>query len=156
MNRVAVVACVPAVVVALIGAWGAVANPTGGWVWPPDDVNVSEAVATRNYAEVVRLLDNGADPTRPNPVRGSLLASRPVVAIPVEAAVMARNAAMLGLLFVGRLWQRYRESSTELPGNGATGTTGRNKESTFTRSLVSLAVLVAATGLAALAWPAIA
>jgi hypothetical protein len=98
LNRVAVLACVPAVVVALIGAWGAVANPTGGWVWPPDDVNVSEAVATRNYAEVVRLLENGADPTRPNPVRGSLLTSRPVVAIPVEAAVMARNAAMLGLL----------------------------------------------------------
>ena len=69
-------ACVPAVVVALIGAWGVVANPTGGWVWPPDDVNVSEAVATRNYAELVRLLENGADPTRPNLVRGSLLTSR--------------------------------------------------------------------------------
>ena len=99
MSRIAVaVACVPAVVVALIGAWGVVANPTGGWVWPPDDVNVSEAVATRNYAEVVRLLENGGDPTRPNLVRASLLTSRPVVAIPVEAAVMARNAAMLGLL----------------------------------------------------------
>ena len=99
MSRIAVaLACAPAVVVALIGAWGVVANPTGGWVWPPDDVNVSEAVATRNYAELVRLLENGADPTSPNLVRGSLLTSRPVVAIPVEAAVMARNAAMLGLL----------------------------------------------------------
>ena len=99
MSRIAVVlACVPAVVVALIGACGVVVNPTGGWVWPPDDVNVSEAVATRNYAEVVRLLENGADPTHPNVVRASLLTSRPVVAIPVEAAVMARNAAMLGLL----------------------------------------------------------
>ena len=92
-------ACVPAVVVALIGAWGVVANPTGGWVWPPDDVNLSEAVVTRNYAELVRLLENGANPTRPNLVRASLLSrGRPVVAIPVEAAVIASNAAMLGLL----------------------------------------------------------
>jgi len=99
LSRIAVaLACVPAVVVALIGAWGVVANPAGGWVWPPDDVNVSEAVATRNYAELVRLLENGADPTRPNLVRASILTSRPVVVIPVEAAVMARNAGMLGLL----------------------------------------------------------
>lgn len=99
MSRIAAaLACVPAVVVALIGAWGVVANPTGGWIWPPDDVNVSEAVATRNYAELVRLLDNGADPTRPNLVQASLLTSRPVVAIPVEAAVMARNGTMLSLL----------------------------------------------------------
>lgn len=91
-------ACVPSVVVALVGAWGVVTNPAGGWVWPPDDVNVSEAVATRNYAELVRLLENGADPTRPNLVRASLLTSQPAVAVPVEAAVMARNAGMLGLL----------------------------------------------------------
>jgi hypothetical protein len=99
LSRIAVaLACTPAVVVALVGAWGVVANPAGGWVWPPDDVNVSEAVATRNYAELVRLLENGADPTRPYPVQASLLTSRPVVATPVEAAVMARNAGMLGLL----------------------------------------------------------
>ena len=61
-------------------------------------VRRSLRVVTRNYAEVVRLLENGADPTRPNLVRASLITSRPVVAIPVEAAVMARNAAMLALL----------------------------------------------------------
>jgi hypothetical protein len=36
---------------------------------------------------VRRLLENGADPTRPNLVRASLLTSRPVVAVPVGALI---------------------------------------------------------------------
>ena len=99
MSRVALVlACVPVAALALTGAWAVVANPAGGWVWPPDEVNVSEAVATGNYAELVRLLENGDDPTRSRSVRAPLLASQTVVATPLEAAVLVRNATMLQLL----------------------------------------------------------
>lgn len=99
MNRVvAVLACLPVAAVALIGAWGVVTNPAGGWVWPPDEVSLSEAVATGNYAELVRLLENGADPTRDSPIRAPLLASQAVVATPLEAAVFGRNATMMQLL----------------------------------------------------------
>ena len=77
---------------------GSLANTAGGWVWPPDDVNVSEAVAAGNYAELVRLLENGEDPTRSGAVRAPLLASEPVVLTPLEAAVLVRNATMMQLL----------------------------------------------------------
>ena len=65
-------------------------------------------------------------------------------------------AAMLGLLFLWRLWQRFREAPMALPAVGTAGHAGKATDPTSTRSLVSLAVLVFATGLAALAWPAIA
>jgi len=98
-TRVALVlACIPVAALALVGAWAVVANTAGGWVWPPDDVNVSEAVATGNYAELVRLLENGADPTRSGAVRAPLLASEAVVLTPLEAAVLVRNATMMQLL----------------------------------------------------------
>ena len=90
--------CVPAVALALIGAWAIVANTAGGWVWPPDDVNVSEAVATGNYAELARLVENGADPTRSMTVRAPFLSSQTVTVTPLEAAVLGRNATMMELL----------------------------------------------------------
>ncbi len=65
-------------------------------------------------------------------------------------------AAMLGLLFLWRLWQRFRQSPMALPADGTAGNAGNATGPTSTRSLVSLAALVFATGLAALAWPAIA
>lgn len=99
MNRVVpALACVPVAALALVGAWGVVANGDGGWVWPPDDVNLSEAVATGNYAELVRLLENGADPTRTGSVRAPLLASQAVVVTPLEAAVLVRNATIVQVL----------------------------------------------------------
>ena len=94
----AVAACLPAAALALVGAWSLAANPAGGWVWPPDDVNASEAVAAGNYAELVRLLESGEDPNRGSTVRPPLLAGQPVVATPIEAAVRGRNAAMARLL----------------------------------------------------------
>ena len=51
-------------------------------------------------------------------------------------------AAMVGLLLLWRLWERLRRPSTDTASS--------------TRSLVSLAALVVATGIGALAWPAIA
>jgi hypothetical protein len=92
------VASLPAILVALVGTWGVFTNHGGGWIWPPDQVNVSEAVATSNYAELIRLLDNGDDPNRPSPVRAPFLLSKPVIATPIEAAVIGRNVTMLRLL----------------------------------------------------------
>lgn len=89
---------VPAILVAITGAWGAVVNPRGGWIWPPDQVNASEAVATGNYAELVRLLELGDDPNRSHPVQAPFLSSEPVVATPLEAAVRGGQATMLELL----------------------------------------------------------
>ncbi|MFS2090138.1 hypothetical protein [Paenarthrobacter nicotinovorans] len=51
-------------------------------------------------------------------------------------------AAMVGLLLLWRLWERFRRPWTDTASS--------------TRSLVSLAALVVATGIGALAWPAIA
>lgn len=51
-------------------------------------------------------------------------------------------AAMVGLLLLWRLWERFRRPSTDTVSS--------------TRSLVSMAALVVATGIGALAWPAMA
>ena len=100
MSRVLLVvaACVPVAILAVVSVWSLATNPRGGWVWPPDDVNASEAVAAGNYAELVRLLENGEDPNRGSIVRPPLLAGQPVVATPIEAAVQSRNADMARLL----------------------------------------------------------
>jgi hypothetical protein len=97
-RAVGVLGCVPAITVALIGAWALVANTAGGWVWPPDEVNVSEAVATGNYAELVAQVEVGADPTRSRTVRAPFLSSEAVTVTPLEAAVLGRNATMMELL----------------------------------------------------------
>jgi len=90
-------------------------------------------------------------------VRRHYLAAIPVVLLMcLSRPTGVPFAAMVGLLFLYRVWQRFRQASTTLPADGSAGVSGRAKETTSTRSLVSLAVLVFATGLAALAWPAIA
>src|SRR5262245_4033785 len=89
----------PCVVLALLSAWWTAGRPAGHGVWPPDDVTLSEAVATRNNAEAVRLIDSGANLDHPSPVRDGLLTSGYAVTIkPVEAAVGARRADSLGTL----------------------------------------------------------
>ena len=93
-----VAACFPVAALALVSVWSLATNPSGGWVWPPDEVNASEAVASGNYAELVRLLESGDDPNRGNTVRPLLLAGLPVVATPIESAVQSRNADMARLL----------------------------------------------------------
>jgi hypothetical protein len=71
----------------------------GGGLWPPDEVTLSEAVATRNNAEALRLIEYGADPNRPSHVRDGLLTSGYDVNVtPVEAAVGAQRADALRML----------------------------------------------------------
>jgi hypothetical protein len=88
------VVMVPCVVLALLSAWWTIAG-----LWPPDDVTLSEAVATRNNAEALRLIRLGANPNRPSRVRAGLLTSDYDVSVtPVEAAVGAQRADALRML----------------------------------------------------------
>jgi len=83
----------PCLVLALLSAWWTAGRLAGDGVWPPDDVTLSEAVATRNNAEAVRLIESGANPNQPSRVRDGLLTSGyPITIRPIEAAVGAQRA----------------------------------------------------------------
>lgn len=97
-QRVGALLGLPATVVALVGLWSFATNNGGGWVWPPDNVTLAEAIATGNYAEVARQLENGVDPNPPFDVRGGVLGDRPARLTPLQAAVRARNPVLLQML----------------------------------------------------------
>jgi hypothetical protein len=83
----------PCLVLALLSGWWTAGRLAGDGVWPPDDVTLSEAVATRNNAEAVRLIESGANPNQPSRVRDGLLTSGyPITIKPIEAAVGAQRA----------------------------------------------------------------
>ena len=83
----------PCLVLALLSAWWTAGRLTGDGLWPPDDVTLSEAMATRNNAEAVRLIESGANPNQPSRVRDGLLTSGYAVVVkPIEAAVGAQRA----------------------------------------------------------------
>ena len=89
----------PCLVLALLSAWWTVGRLAGDGLWPPDSVTLSEAAATRNNAEAVRLIEGGANLDQPSPVRDGLLTSGYAVTItPVEAAVAAQRADSLRTL----------------------------------------------------------
>jgi hypothetical protein len=89
----------PCVALALLSGWWTVGLTTRRGLWPSDDVTLSEAVATRNNAEALRLIAQGADPNQPGPVREGLLTNGyDVVMLPVEAAVAAQRADSLRML----------------------------------------------------------
>jgi hypothetical protein len=87
----------PGLLVALAGAaWTAGA---GIELWPPDRVNLAEAAATRNTAEVARLLAGGEKPDTRMSVRAGLLdGSHDVWVTPLEAAVRVRRGDVLWTL----------------------------------------------------------
>jgi hypothetical protein len=83
----------PCLVLALMSAWWTAGRLAGDGLWPPDEVTLSEAMATRNNAEAVRLIEGGADPNQPSDVRDGLLTNGYAVTIkPIEAAVGAQRA----------------------------------------------------------------
>ena len=89
----------PCVVLTALSAWWTIGLLLGGGLWPPDRVTLSEAVATRNNAEALRLIQQGADPNRPGLVRDGLLTNGYDVTVrPVEAAVAAQRADALRML----------------------------------------------------------
>jgi hypothetical protein len=91
---VGAVVMLPCLVFAALSGWWTVAP-----LWPPDEVTLPEAIATRNNGEALRLIAQGADPNAPARVRDGLLVNgRDVVVTPVEAAVGAQRADSLRLL----------------------------------------------------------
>lgn len=91
----------PGSVIAVIGLWAFASNPAGAWTWPPDEVTLSEAVATANYAEVARQLESGANPNPATKVRAGLLGRAVVQVTPLQAAVWGRNARIMQMLIDG-------------------------------------------------------
>jgi len=89
----------PCFVLAVVSAWWTVGALAGNGLWPPDEVTLSEAVATRNNAEAVRLIEKGANPNLPGYVRDGLLTNGYAVTVkPIEAAVGAQRADSLRML----------------------------------------------------------
>ena len=90
---------VPGAALTVMSAWWTLASIGGSGLWPPDRVNLAEAIATRNNAEALRLIQHGADPNRPERVRDGLVTNGyDVVVRPVEAAVAAQRADSLRML----------------------------------------------------------
>ena len=89
----------PCLVLAVVSAWWTVGALAGNGLWPPDEVTLSEAVATRNNAEAVRLIEKGANPNQPGYVRDGLLTNGYAVTVkPIEAAVGAQRGDSLRML----------------------------------------------------------
>ena len=89
----------PCIVLTLTSVWWSVGVAAGGGLWPADDVTLAEAVATRNNAEALRLIRQGADPNRPGRVRDGLLTNGYAIdVLPVEAAVAAQRADTVRML----------------------------------------------------------
>lgn len=89
----------PCLVLAVLSAWWTAGRLAGNGLWPPDNVTLSEAAATRNNAEALRLIQGGANLDQPSRVRDGLLTSGYAVTIkPVEAAVAAQRADTLRTL----------------------------------------------------------
>jgi len=89
----------PCIAFAALSGWWTMGAPFGAGLWPPDEVTLSEAIATRNNAEALRLIRLGADPNQPSRVRAGLLTSDYAVDVtPVEAAVGAQRVDALRML----------------------------------------------------------
>ena len=90
-DSIVLLVAIPCVVLAVLSAWWTVVP-----LWPPEEVTLPEAIATRNNGEALRLIALGADPNAPARVRDGLLVNgRDVIVTPVEAAVGAKRADAL-------------------------------------------------------------
>jgi len=100
-NLLWILVAVPPVCTAL--AWIAalvVAGMTGTHpIWTLTPHNLAEAVALRDGAAAVRLVERGQDVNRPDTVRARLILDEMAILTPIEAAAGARDEAMAQLLF---------------------------------------------------------
>ena len=104
-------ACVLAAGLALALALGAFGHHP---MWPHHPLNLSEAAAVRDEAEVVRLIGYGEDPNVRRDIRPGVLFNYAVRLTPLEAAVASRRAQMVerllanGALMDADLWNSLR------------------------------------------------
>lgn len=96
-----VAAAVPALVlVSLEAAILMIATVRDHPRWPNTDLNLSEAAAVRDHAEVVRLIEGGEDPNTRRPVRTGLVQNDlEIEATPLETAISIRRPELVSLLF---------------------------------------------------------
>jgi hypothetical protein len=66
--------------------------------WPDDQLNIAEAAAMRDAAEVARRIQQGEDPNTNHEIRPGLLFGHAVSLTPLEAAVEAGDSAMIDVL----------------------------------------------------------
>ncbi|HEY6361640.1 MAG TPA: hypothetical protein VIX63_11080, partial [Vicinamibacterales bacterium] len=79
-----------------------------GPLWSDRPINVSEAAAMRDRATMIRLIDEGSDPTKAYPVPPGIVSARLRYLTPLEAAIAARRSEVVDLL----LWRmEVREDS---------------------------------------------
>jgi hypothetical protein len=74
-----------------------------GWMdrnpfWSPTTLTLSEATALRDQATVLVLLEGGADPDVPYPIRAGLTGEREMVVTPMQAAISEDRTEMAALL----------------------------------------------------------
>ena len=67
--------------------------------WHDDQLNIAEAAAMRDVAEVARRMQQGEDPNADHEIRPGLLFGHAVSLTPLEAAVEAGDSAMIDVLF---------------------------------------------------------
>lgn len=88
-------------------------------MWPHKEVNLAEAAAVREEAEVTRLIEQGQDPNTRYPVRPGLLLERSAALTPLEAAVLNNDPAMAahllskGVSLDGATWVALRCFATD-------------------------------------------
>jgi hypothetical protein len=68
-------------------------------VWPNHGLNMSEAAALRDVAEVVRRLESGEDLVSERYVRAGVIGERPMMLTPMAAAVAGGDESMIRMLF---------------------------------------------------------
>jgi hypothetical protein len=92
------VASLPAVGLALFSILATIEPLGGAGLWPPDEVTLPEAAATRNMGEAARLIGLGHDPNRRGRVRAGMFADGDLQLTPLEAAVWAKRSDVAQLL----------------------------------------------------------
>jgi hypothetical protein len=86
-------------------------------IWPRQQLNLSEAAAARDVAEIVRLIQTSEDPDAARDVRPGILAEHAVRATPLEAAVATRDTEVARVLLANgaamdaQVWNRLRCSA---------------------------------------------
>lgn len=71
---------------------------TSGGLWAPTEITLSEAAATRDTGEIVRLIWRGDDPNVRWRVRRGLLSAVDEEVLPLEAAIRSRELEVVELL----------------------------------------------------------
>jgi hypothetical protein len=93
---VAALAAPGSLLVGTMTAMLVIAVVAGHPMWPDQALNLSEAAAVRDSAEVVRQIEAGEDPNASREIRAGFLGDGPVRMTPLEAAVAAGDAEVVG------------------------------------------------------------